>query len=142
MPSIAVDAGPLVALFSRRDRHHAAALEFFRSTQGNFVTNIAVLTETAHLLSFSAEATRDALGWVAAAFDIDQHTATDLPRIVEIMAKYDDLPADFADASMVAMCERLGIKAIATLDNDFEVYRLTNGDKLRNVFEEPGSPAP
>ncbi len=142
MPSIAVDTGPLVALFNRRDTYHKAALAFFRTAQGPFVTNIAVLTETAHLLSFSSEAVRDALNWVSAAFNIDQHTASDIPRIVEIMAKYDDLPADFAHASLVAMCDRLDIKAIATLDQDFEVYRLANGNGLDNVFlkTKPQSP--
>lgn len=141
MPSIAVDTGPLVALFNRRDNYHASALAFFRTTRGPFVTNVAVLTETAHLLSFSTKAVRDALNWASVAFDIDANTSSDLPRIVEIMAKYDDLPADFADASIVAICDRLGIKAIATLDKDFEVYRLAGGEILLNAFEEPGSPA-
>ena len=134
---IAVDAGPLVALFDRRDRHHAKALDFFRATDADFVTNIAVLTELAHLLSFSAAARNDALTWVAEAFTIDQYTGDDLPRIVEIMAKYSDLPADFADAALVAMCERLGIGSIATFDKDVLVYRLGAGNTLRNVLQNP-----
>ena len=136
MPSIAVDAGPLVALFDRGDNHHVAALNFFRTASGNFVTNVAVLTETAHLLSFSAAAVKDALEWIATTFDIDQRTGDDLPRIVEIMAKYSDLPADFADASLIALSERRGIDAIATLDKDFDIYRLENGRQLRNIFRE------
>ena len=136
MPSIAVDAGPLVALFDRGDNHHLAALNFFRTTSGNFVTNVAVLTETAHLLSFSAAAVEDALEWIATTFDIDQRTGDDLPRIVEIMAKYSDLPADFADASLIALCERRGIDGVATLEKDFDIYRLENGRELRNIFRE------
>lgn len=136
MPSIAVDAGPLVALFDRGDKHHVAALNFFRTSSATFVTNIAVLTETAHLLSFSSTAVTDALEWVRAAFDIDRGTASDLPRIVEIMIKYSELPADFADASLVAMCECQGIEAIVTLDKDFDVYQLDNGKHLRNVFRQ------
>ena len=136
MPSIAVDAGPLVALFDRGDNHHLAALNFFRTTSGNFVTNVAVLTETAHLLSFSAAAVEDALEWIATTFDIDQRTGDDLPRIVEIMAKYSDLPADFADAALIALCERRGIDGVATLDKDFDIYRLENGRELRNIFRE------
>ena len=127
-----------MALFDRRDNYHASALNFFRTTDATFVTNVAVLTETAHLLSFSAAAVKDALNWVAAAFDIDQQTALDLPRIVEIMAKYEDLPADFADASLVVMCDRLGIEAIATFDRDFEVYRLASGNSLHNVLSVRG----
>ncbi len=74
------------------------------------------------------------LDWVGAALEIDQLTAADLPRIVEIMRKYADLPADFADASLVAMCERRGIVSVATLDRHFDVYRTLDRKRLRNVF--------
>jgi hypothetical protein len=138
VPKIAVDTGPLVALFNRGDGSYAAALRFFRSTGANFVVNVAVLTEASHLLSFSSSAVRDALEWVIAAFEIDQHTGSDLPRIMEVMAKYADLPADFADASLIAMCERRGIAQIATLDKDFDVYQLATGERLRNVLRDGG----
>jgi predicted nucleic acid-binding protein len=136
VPRIAVDTGPLVALFNRGDGSYDTALRFFRSTDADFVVNVAVLTEACHLLSFSSAAVRDALVWVIAAFDVDQHTGSDLPRIMEIMAKYADLPADFADASLVAMCERRGVAQIATLDKDFDVYQLSTGERLRNVFRD------
>ena len=50
------------------------------------------------------------------------------------MRKYADLPADLADASLVAMCERRGIAAVATLDQHFDVYRTVDRRRLRNVF--------
>ena len=134
MPSVAVDTGILVAVMARDDGHYAEALNFFKSNQAQLVTNVAVLTEAAYLLSFRHDAARDMLHWVSQAFEIDTGTAADLPRIVEIMNKYSDLPADFADASLMAMCERRGIVEIATLDKDFNVYQLSSGDKLRNVF--------
>ena len=134
MPSVAVDTGILVAVMARDDGHYAEALNFFKSNQAQLVTNVAVLTEAAYLLSFRHDAARDMLHWVSQAFEIDTGTAADLPRIVEIMNKYSDLPADFADASLMAMCERRGINEIATLDKDFNVYQLSSGDKLRNVF--------
>lgn len=134
MPSIAVDAGPLIALFDGGDSHHRDAVDFFRKSNASFVTNVAVLTEMAHLLSFSAAARRDALSWVATAFDIDMGTGADMARIIEVMGKYADLPADFADASLLAMCERRGIDGIATFDQDFDVYQLAKGGTLRNVF--------
>jgi predicted nucleic acid-binding protein len=56
------------------------------------------------------------------------------PRIVEIMRKYADLPADFADAALVAMCERRGIGSVASLDRHFDVYRTADRKRLRNVF--------
>ena len=47
----------------------------------------------------------------------------DLPRINWYMAKYADLPMDFADATLVVVGERLRIRVVFTLDHDFRVYR-------------------
>lgn len=134
MPSIAVDTGPLIALFNRGDRHHSRAVHFFTSPTGPLVTNLAVLTETCHMLDFARGAVIDFLSWVADAIEIENGTTQDLPRILAIIDKYADLPADFADASLLAMCERLGLDSIATLDRDFDVYRLADGRPLTNVL--------
>lgn len=135
MPSIAADAGPLIALFDGSDHHHAAAVAFVAELKQPLTTNLAVASEVVALLPprFQLEF----LDWATAALDIDQQTAADLPRIVEIMRKYADLPADFADASLVAMCERRGIVSIATLDRHFDVYRTSDRKRLRNVFFAP-----
>ena len=134
MPSVAVDTGLLIAVMARDDRYHEPALKFFKSNSEQLVTNVSVLTETAFLLSSSSAAVRNVLSWVGRAFEVDADTGSDIPRIVEVMAKYADLPADFADASLLAMCERRGIDKIATLDKNFDVYQLSSGSTLRNVF--------
>lgn len=139
MPSIAVDTGPLVALFNRRDRYHARAVAFFSAERRHLVTNLPVVTETVHLLSSAAGAPQDLLRWLAPTFEIDTNTGADLPRIIAILDKYADLPADFADAALVAMCERRAIDDIATLDTDFDVYRLTDGSILHNGFRGPAA---
>ena len=134
MQSIAVDTGPLIALYNRRDAHHAMTMSFFEAERRRLVTNLAVVTETCQMLDFASGAVTDCLEWITAAFEVDRNTPDDLPRIADIMAKYADLPADFADASLLAMCERLGIEQIATLDRDFTVYRLGNGKALVNTL--------
>jgi predicted nucleic acid-binding protein len=41
------------------------------------------------------------------------------------MSKYEDLPMDFADATLVVLAETLGTTSIFTLDRrDFGVYRI------------------
>ncbi|BDI34196.1 hypothetical protein CCAX7_62470 [Capsulimonas corticalis] len=41
------------------------------------------------------------------------------------MSKYNDRPMDFADASLVALAERLSLTKIFTVDrNDFSTYRI------------------
>lgn len=87
------------------------------------------------MLDFARGAVVDFLAWVAGAVMIDHGTSLDMPRIQAIIDKYADLPADFADASLIAMAERLGLSSIATLDSDFDIYRLSNGSALTNVLK-------
>jgi len=134
VPSIVVDAGPLIALFDRDDRHHRRAVEFIRNRALRLITNLPVLTEATFLLRFSAPAQRDLLWWAHKSIENDQDTPADLPRIIAIMEKYSDLPADFADASLVALAERLNVSRVASVDRDFAIYRLEGKRRLENVF--------
>ena len=135
MPSIVVvDAGPLIALFDRDDRHHRRAVEFIRNRTSQLVTNLPVLTEATFLLRFSVAAQRDLLWWAHKSIEIDQDTAADLPRITVLLDKYRDLPADFADASLVALAERLNVSRVASIDSDFTIYRLAGKGRFENVF--------
>ncbi len=108
MPSIAVDAGPLVALFKGADNHHADAVAFIQRVELPLVTNLVVISEVVALLAPRFQT--DFLDWAVVALEIDRETIADVPRIIGIMKKYADLPADFADAALVAMCERRGIE--------------------------------
>jgi uncharacterized protein len=132
--SIIVDAGPLIALFDRDDRHHHRAVEFLRSNPPHLVSNLPALTEAAFVLRFSVSAQRDLLWWAQQSLDIDQSTATDLPRIAALLHRYRDLPAAFADASLVALAERLKLRRIASFDRDFLVYRLPDKRHFENVL--------
>jgi uncharacterized protein len=49
----------------------------------------------------------------------------DVPRIRELMTKYADRPIDLADAALVRVAEREGIRNFFTVDRkDFKVYRI------------------
>jgi uncharacterized protein len=54
-------------------------------------------------------------------------------RMAALMKQYQDTPMDLADASLVALAEELETSDIFTLDRDFYVYRLANGQALRCV---------
>ena len=143
MPDIAVDAGPLIALFKRSDRHHAAAKAFLgRSERATLVTNLVVVGEVAAMLSARHNDLVAGLNWLVDNIEIDAEAGSDLSRCIEIVQKYSDLPADLADASLVALCERRGTNRVASIDRDFDVYRLPRGKRFRNVFLESGSGAP
>ena len=98
------------------------------------LTNIPVVAEVAFILRVNHDARSDFLGWVQCAVTIDLGSRGDLPRIAELIDKYRDLRADFADASLVAMAERLHIRRIATVDSDFSVYRINGKQPFENVF--------
>ena len=53
--------------------------------------------------------------------------------MAELMAKYKDRPMDLADASLIVAAERLGKKRIFTLDRDFHIYRMSDGNALETV---------
>jgi len=125
MNKILIDSGPLIALFDRNDKYHLASVEFIKSNNSELVTTLASMTETLHLLDFNRHAQIDFLGWVnAGAITLEPITSDDLQRIKELTIKYADLPMDFADACLVFLGEKLNISTIATIDRDFDVYRL------------------
>ena len=135
MPSIVVDAGPLIALFKKSDQHHQTALTFIAGSEAaTLVTNLLVVGEVAHMLSDNHSNLEECLNWILGNIEIDSNVDIDLPRSIEIVRKYRDLPADLADASLVALCERRRISVVASTDSDFDVYRLPKNKKFENVF--------
>lgn len=136
MGNIVIDSGILIALFDGSDRYHQQAVQFMRNVTGKLHTNLAVITETVYILDFSIQAQQDFLFWVYRSVKIDTETAFDIPRIINILQKYADLPADFADASLIALCERLDTVFVASVDSDFTIYRNAAKKPFRNLFLE------
>lgn len=60
-------------------------------------------------------------------------TDEDAHRMVELMKKYQDRPMDVADASLVAIAERLGIQRVFTVDRDFYIYRMKDGSAFEVI---------
>jgi len=134
MKKILIDSGPLIALFDRSDKYHLASIDFIKENKSELITTIASITEALHLLDFSRGAQIDFLAWVnAGAVTIENITPADFARIKELTIKYSDLPMDFADACLVLLGEKLKISRIATIDRDFDIYRL-KGKKTFTTF--------
>ena len=133
-----VDTGAVVALVNRADRHHAAAVEWFKRFRGQLLTTEAVVTETAYVLAASPAHLRAALLWferARAAGLLLVEPVSDYAALSRIIAQYASLPCDYADASLIALAERTGITAIATVDQrDFSIYRLRGRRRFRIVL--------
>ena len=132
--SILIDAGPLIALFSSKDKHHRSVTAFLKERPYRYVSTLAVFTEVSHMLDFSRNAQHDFYEWVmfkgVIISDINQN---DMLRLTELTKKYSDIPMDFADATLVITAEKTGIREIISLDRDFDVYRLPGKEKIRNI---------
>src|SRR5687767_1439018 len=112
MPAKAVvDSGQLVALFNGRDADHRRVVSFLVDYSGRLHSTLAVITEVMHLLDFSHGAQHDFLTWFfGGAVHYVELTEVDAQRAIALHAKYADRPMDFADATLVAIAERLDIR--------------------------------
>lgn len=129
-----VDAGPLVALFDRREWHYEACREQTRTlSPGTLYTCLPVITEAAYLLNRQdsrlyyqlLEAVHDGV------YQLLELSAEDFNQVEAITKKYESLGLDFADACLMHLSERENITQIFTLDRrDFPVYRPSSGNPL------------
>jgi predicted nucleic acid-binding protein len=122
MAGVLVDAGFLIALLSRRDRHHAWAAAQTPHLTLPWQTCEAALSEAFHLLGSPGRPALTALlrrGALVPAI----HLADEQGRVLDLMQKYADLPMSLADACLVRMSETLADPVIFTTDADFRVYR-------------------
>lgn len=125
---ILVDTAPLIALIDagQGEIHHRCS-KTYQNLNQSMLTTWCCFTEGMYFLY-------QLRGWQAQdilwqfverkALILHRHTFTKQSRMRELMRKYQDIPMDLADASLVAVAERLNSKLIFTLDKDFYVYRL------------------
>lgn len=125
---ILVDAGPLVALVDADDQHHAKCVAALKSFREPLATIWPPIVEAMYLLSdepLAQEALWEMLD--RGAVMLLALDAADVPRIRELMRKYANRPMDLADAALVRVAEREGLRKVFTIDRrDFAVYRLHN----------------
>jgi predicted nucleic acid-binding protein len=132
-----VDAGPLIALLNSTDSYHTECRDLFRRLDRAFYTTLPAITEAMHFVGkHGGNRSRQALCSLIHSGDllIEHPSPHELIRMCELIDKYSDCPMDFADASLVALAERLGLTRIFTVDyNDFSTYRL-QGNRLFTII--------
>ena len=139
MRSVVVDSGFLIGLFDETDALHARCRAFLKDYRGRFLTTEAVLTEALALLS-AAQQLR-CLDWLgdamrAGLLEVDREQL-DFRAIEKLARKYADQPMDFADASVVLLATRAGVREILTADRrDFAVYRMAGKTRFIDVLSE------
>jgi hypothetical protein len=132
---ILVDVGPLVAFISKGDQWHKKCLRMLRRLEEPLGTVWPVVTEAMYLLGLSYAA-QDALWQMLdrGALQLFPLGPEDVPRMRALMGQYKDLPMDLADAALVRVAEREGIRRIFTVDaSDFRVCRPEGGGTFRVI---------
>jgi uncharacterized protein len=123
---ILVDAGPLVAIVDADDQHHKKCVLELKNLKEPLATVWPPLTEALYLLEDLPRA-QEALWEMLArgAVQLLPLDLSDTPRIRELMRKYANRPMDLADAALLRVAEREGLRKIFTVNRkDFSVYRL------------------
>ena len=126
MRAVLVDAGPLVALLDRSDDYHEEIVEILKGIRDPLASVWPALVEAMYLLSFSWRAQKALWELIEmGTIQLLHLDEADIEPMKNLMEKYRDLPMDMADAALVRVAEREGIRRVLTLDQrDFSVYRL------------------
>jgi predicted nucleic acid-binding protein len=131
---IVADTGAVVALIDRDDQHHESLREAFESQPDQWVLPWAILPEVDYIvqsrLGVDAARTfrRDVM---EGAFLVAWDEGLDLSRAVDLDETHAGLSLGLVDAVVMAMAERLGAQAIATLDlRDFAAVELSGRPEL------------
>ena len=133
MTRVLLDTGPWVALIDRSEQRHRDCASWLEQFEGEIYSSEAILTEVLYLLNFSLKAQTAAIDFVLnQAVMLVPSSLESLNRANELMEKYQNVPMDFADATLVCLAEDLVIQDIATLDKkDFGIYRLPSNQHFQ-----------
>jgi predicted nucleic acid-binding protein len=135
--STLVDTSALYALLDENEPFHAHCKLAFAEAPSPLVTTPVVLTELFHFLVRRFRNQEG--GWRllrGGQFEVSPISTADLPALDRLMHRYADRAMDFADATLVHVAEREGLRTILTIDHsDFETYRIGRGAKFRILPE-------
>ena len=136
MPAeLLLDTGAFVALIDRSETRHSECLAVLESWEGPILTTEAVLTETFYLVGPTWPSQKNCVEFfLRGAFVLIPSSQASLRQVAALMEKYQDLPMDFADATLVALAEESQIDQIFTLDRrGFSTYRLHGKKSFRVI---------
>jgi len=112
-----VDAGPLYAIVDDDDHAHDRSVAVLGRRDLQLVIPTLVIAEVTYMVG-------ERLGSIAESrflrglsqLEIEPPSASDWLRIADLVQQYADFPLGGADASVVALAERLGTDLVITLD--------------------------
>ena len=130
-----LDTGAFIALVDRREAKHSDCVTFLEQWTGPILTTEAVVTETLYLVGPAWSSRKACLQFLLrGAFLLVPSSRASLQRVAELMEKYQNVPMDFADGTLVALAEVADTDKVFTLDHrGFSTYRLRGKKAFRVV---------
>jgi uncharacterized protein len=112
-----VDAGPLYAVVDADDIDWQRCREVFQRRDLEFVIPALVVAEVAYMVGRSGGPRLEASFLRGLElYEVEAPAPEDWGRIADLVEQYGDFPLGGADASVVALAERLGTDLVITLD--------------------------
>lgn len=129
--SILIDTGPIVAFLNKNDQHHDFVEDQMGKLPPPFFTCEAVLTESFFLMSRLPNGAEKLIELLETQHirikNVYQNHQTSVHRLIK---NYSNVPMSLADACLVQMAEGTGSGPVFSLDSDFQIYRLPNGNPI------------
>ncbi|MEX0719718.1 MAG: PIN domain-containing protein [Balneolaceae bacterium] len=139
--TILIDTGPLYAVFDHRDQWHGWSVQQFGCLNPPFVTCEAVVTETIFLLNkigIGTEPLFNLMNRNLLQVEPILNSSSNQRFIQKFISNYKNLPASVADSCLMFLSEHEKDPVIFTLDSDFTIYRMQNGNTVNLIIPKNG----
>jgi predicted nucleic acid-binding protein len=136
---ILLDTGPMVGIFSEDDAYHERCTTALKSLRTPLFTCWPVVVEAAWLLRTRPRSLHQLFdGFQNGVFTLLPLDADDLAAIADLMRRYEDIGLQLADAALVHLAEREGVRTLFTTDRrDFSIIRLRRNRSLTLIPDLP-----
>jgi hypothetical protein len=124
--TLILDTGPIVAALNAKDPDHKRCAALLAGTDDLLIPTPILVEVDYWLVKLGGTQvwTDFVADIVRGAYRLAHPTDADLARAAELESAYHDLDLGLVDASIVALCERLDLTTVATLDRrHFSVVR-------------------
>ncbi len=132
---VLIDAGPLVAIVSRRDSQHQRCVAALAELPTPLLTCWPVLAEAFWLVRQNPDAIAGLFrGFSENLWALAPIGPEAMPWLESFLERYAKLKTQLADACLVYLGESVGIDTVFTLDHrDFSVYRHTKNRRFKTI---------
>ena len=140
--ALVLDTGPILAALDRDDARHDSCARLLGAAKEPLVVVAPTLVEINYWIRkrLAPDVWRSFVEDMnAGAYLVVEPGAAQRMRAVELARQYADLDLGFVDAAVIAVCETLGEKKVATLDRrHFGVVRPAHCERLELLPEPDG----